>query len=62
MPLTMPELLADLPALLDLLSTLKDSLETTKGQAPMARDFAILEACLPKLKALALQVEAQAAS
>jgi len=62
MPLTTTELLADLPALLDFLGALRDTLEATKGHSPMQRDFEILEALLPKLKALALQVEAQIAS
>jgi hypothetical protein len=53
------ELLADLPLVLDLLSAMKDALAATKGVAPVERDFAILEAVLPKLKALVLQVDSQ---
>lgn len=59
MPLTIAELVSDLPALLDFLGAFKDALETTKGQSPVERDFNILIALLPKLKALALTVEAQ---
>ena len=59
MALTVNELVSDLPALLDFLGTFKDALESSKGHPPMQRDFEILEAVLPKLKALALQVESQ---
>lgn len=62
MSLTTAELISDLPALLDFLSSLKDTLEATKGQSPVERDFNILIALLPKVKALAVQIEAQIAS
>lgn len=62
MALTTTELLTDLPAVLDLLNTLQDALKATKGQPSLTRDFAIIEAVLPKVKALALAVEAQVAS
>jgi hypothetical protein len=59
MPLTTSEIVADLPALLDFLSSLRDAIETTKGHPPVARDFEIAEIILPKLKALVIQIDAQ---
>ena len=53
---------SDLPALLDLYSTFEAALVATKGESPTARDFDVLVALLPKLRALALQIEAQLAA
>ena len=53
---------ADLPALLDLYASFENALLVTKGQSPVERDFSILEAVLPKLKALAVTIEAQMAT
>jgi hypothetical protein len=56
------EILTDLPALLDLYSTFEAAIVATKGETPTARDFDILIALAPKLKTLAVAIEAQLAA
>jgi hypothetical protein len=56
------KLAADLPALLDLYSTFTAALAATKNESPTARDFDVLIALAPKLKALAVTIEAQLAA
>jgi hypothetical protein len=53
---------SDLPALLDLYATFEAALAATKGETPTARDFDVLIAVAPKLKALAVTIEAQMAT
>jgi hypothetical protein len=53
---------SDLPALLDLYATFTAALAATKGESPVARDFDVLMALLPKLRALAVTIEAQLAT
>lgn len=61
-PTLIAKLLADLPALLDLYSSFEAALAATKGESPVARDFDIVAAILPKLKALAIAIESQTAA
>jgi hypothetical protein len=56
------KLAADLPALLDLYATFTATVAATKGESPTARDFDVIAALLPKLRTLAIQVEAQLAT
>jgi hypothetical protein len=53
---------ADLPALLDLYASFEAALAATKGETSTARDFDVLIAIAPKLKALAITIEAQLAT
>jgi hypothetical protein len=55
------KLAQNLPALLDLYTAFESALVATKGESPVARDFDILIALLPKLKAVAISVEANLA-
>jgi len=61
-PALIAKLLTDLPALLDLYSTFEAALAATKGESPTARDFDVIAAILPKIKALAVAIESQTAT
>lgn len=56
------KLISILPDALDLYASFTTVLAATKGETPTARDFDILIALAPKLKSLALKIEADLAT
>lgn len=53
------DLTTDGPLIFALYTKIKSSVAATQGEAPISRDFDIVEACLPELKALTLAVVSQ---
>lgn len=61
-PAQVAKVIAALPQLLDVYETFEAALLATKGEASLPRDFDVLIALAPKLKALAVTIQAATAA